>query len=76
MAKTELAAVAICFPEEGMLLVTDCHMSTWKFDFINVTSILCAQLPFFHLQTCSVLKLFEDGRIQAILGFSSWSEEA
>lgn len=47
MAKTELAAVAICFPKENVLFITDCHMNTWKFDFIQVSNILCAQLSFF-----------------------------
>lgn len=73
MARTELAAVAICFPKEIMLLITNCHMNNWKFDFIQVSNILCPQLSFFHLQTCSVLLHFGDGRMQAIWGFSSWS---
>lgn len=62
----ELAAVVICFHKESMLLITDGHMNTWKIVFIKVTNILCAKFCFFHLQTYSVLLLFEYGRIQAI----------
>lgn len=58
-----------------MLSITDCHTNTWKFDVIKVTNILHAQLPFFHLQMCSVVLLFGDGRIQTIWAFSSWSED-
>lgn len=63
MARTELASLAICIPKQCMLLITDCHMNTWKFGVIKVTNILPAQLPFFHLQMCSVVLLFGDGRI-------------
>lgn len=51
---TELASVAIYFPKESMLLITDCHMNTWKFDFIQVSNLLCAQLFFFTFTFCVV----------------------
>lgn len=50
MARTEIVAVAICFPEESMLLITDFHMNTWNLNFTNVTNILCVRCLFFSFK--------------------------
>lgn len=58
----ELAAVAVCFHKESMLLITDGHMNTWKIDFIKVTNILCAKFFFFtfrHILCCYFLNMEE-----------------